>query len=1056
MNHLENYLGKVNALYRSGIAREHSYRGDLQTLLGSLAPDVQVTNEPARIECGAPDFIITKKDIPVGYVEAKDLGADLGSKSYKEQFDRYKSSLPNLIITNYLDFQLYRDGLLASSFSIGSIVGGSVVSQPENFENFTDHIRDFCTHVSQTINSANKLSRMMAGKARLLAKIIENALTGDESEKQDSSLKDQYKAFREILIHDIDPKGFADIYAQTIAYGMFAARLHDPTLDTFSRQEAAELIPKTNPFLRKLFQYIAGYDLDDRIRWIVDALADIFRATDVAALLKDFGKATQQNDPIIHFYETFLAEYDRKLRKSRGVWYTPEPVVNFIVRAVDDILKSEFNLSQGLADISKTTIEVDTQVIDKRTVSGYKREKQEVHKVQILDPTTGTGTFLAEVVKQIYGRFKGQQGIWSKYVEEHLVPRLNGFEILMASYAMAHLKLDLLLTETGYKAKSDQRFRVYLTNSLEEHHPDTGTLFAGWLSREASEANYIKRDTPVMVVLGNPPYAVSSSNNGDWIRRLIGDYKEGLDEKKINLDDDYIKFIRYGEHYIERNGEGVLAYISNNSFLSGVTHRNMRRRLLETFDSIYIVDLHGDSKNKEKTPSGGKDENVFDITKGVSINIFIKSKAKSKATLGKVSHVDSYGLRNEKYDFLFKNSLSSLDWKEVNYREPYYFFCPKNYDAEEEYKKGFSIKDLFLEKNTGIQTKRDALCLQENVEDLAEIKSDFLNMDSEDIRKKYNLVSDNRDWKIQYAKEDIRYNEPRVVKVLHRPFDIKFTLYTGKSKGFIGYPRHKTMKHMLSGNNYALLTGRQNKSSSIDSFFVTKEVSEMKCAERTIQSYHFPLYIIDDQGKKLSLQDRIDHNFDKCILSRIADSLELKFQCIDNSKKAYFSALDLFDYIYAILYSPSYRKAYSVFLKIDFPRIPYPKDQDTFWRLVALGAELRQMHLFENSKIEQLITTYPKDGDNTINRKISMSDFEITDHENETGRVWINNTQYFEGVPVVAWDFSIGGYQPAQKWLKDRRGRELSFDDILHYQKIIVVLRETTRIMQDIDKIDFI
>src|SRR5699024_7433265 len=310
----------------------------------------------------------------------------------------------------------------------------------------------------------------------------------------------------------------------TIAYGMFAARLHDPSLKTFSRHEAAALIPKTNPFLRKLFQYIAGYDLDDRIVWVVDALADIFRATDVSALLKDFGKNTQQNDPIIHFYETFLAEFDPALRKSRGVWYTPEPVVNFIVRAVDDILKDEFGLKDGLADTSKTTVKVNTDQPDKRSATGYRQEEKEVHKVQILDPAAGTGTFLAEVVKQIHRRFEGQQGIWPNYVENHLIPRLNGFEILMASYAMAHLKLDLLLRETGYTRESNQRFRVYLTNSLEEHHPDTGTLFAGWLSSEANEANHIKRDTPVMVVLGNPPYSVSSSNKSEWIEELLVDY----------------------------------------------------------------------------------------------------------------------------------------------------------------------------------------------------------------------------------------------------------------------------------------------------------------------------------------------------------------------------------------------------------------------------------------------------------------------------------------------------------------------------------------------------
>ncbi len=248
------------------------------------------------------------------------------------------------------------------------------------------------------------------------------------------------------------PKEFADIYAQTLAYGMFAARLCDSDAENFSRHKAAELIPKSNPFLRKLFQYIAGYDIDERIRPVVDNLADLFRAADLKEIMQNFGAASQQNDPVIHFYETFLAEYDPKLRKSRGVWFTPEPVVRFIVRAADDILKNEFGLAQGLADNSKIRIKIAGQEPDKRSKSGYKQTEKQVHRVQILDPACGTGTFLAEVIKQIYNsRFKAMQGIWSSYVENDLIPRLNGFELLMASYAMAHLKLDLLLRETGFR-----------------------------------------------------------------------------------------------------------------------------------------------------------------------------------------------------------------------------------------------------------------------------------------------------------------------------------------------------------------------------------------------------------------------------------------------------------------------------------------------------------------------------------------------------------------------------------------------------------------------------
>lgn len=625
---IAQYINNINQRYKQGNATEHTFRGDLQQLLESLVPDIRATNEPKRQSCGAPDYILTKKDIPVGFIEAKDIGdKDLeGAKKTgnKEQFDRYKASLNNLIFTDYLDFHLYRDGEFVSKIALAELQNDTIVALPNNFATFTNLIQDFCTHIGQTIKSPKKLAEMMAGKARLLSDVIEKALTSDEDNHENSTLKDQMNAFREILIHDITPKAFADVYAQTIAYGMFAARLHDPTLPTFSRQEAAELIPKSNPFLRKLFGYIAGPDIDDRIKWIVDNLVEIFLACNVEEILKNYGKATKMENPIIHFYETFLSEYDPKLRKARGVWYTPQPVVNFIVRAVDDILKTEFNLPQGLADTSKTKIKVDVQ--------GKKAEK-EVHKVQILDPATGTGTFLAEVVKHIHKKFEGQQGIWSNYVENHLLPRLNGFELLMASYAMAHLQLDLLLTETGYKPTSDQRFRVYLTNSLEESHPDTGTLFANWLSTEANEANRIKRDTPVMCIIGNPPYSGESANKGEWIMNLMEDYKkepggkEKLKERNPKwINDDYVKFIRFSSHLIEKNGEGILAFINPHGYLDNPTFRGMRWHLMKIFDKIYTIDLHGNAKKKETAPDGSIDQNVFDIMQGVSINIFVKRK----------------------------------------------------------------------------------------------------------------------------------------------------------------------------------------------------------------------------------------------------------------------------------------------------------------------------------------------------------------------------------------------------------------------------------------------
>jgi len=1063
------YFEKIKTLYNSGRATEHSYRGALAELIESIVSDIVVTNEPHRIECGAPDYIITKKNIPVGYIEAKDIPVPLDKTEKSEQLIRYLSSLPNLILTDYIEFRLFREGEKVTTVNIARNIEGDLIANQAEWNDFENLIKDFCTHVSQTIRSASKLAKMMAGKARMLSQVIENALTSDEKNEADSSLKDQMTAFKNILIHDIKPKEFADIYAQTIAYGMFAARLHDHTLENFSRQEAAELIPKTNPFLRRLFGYIAGPDIDDRIIWIVDDLADIFRATDVAALLKNFGKTTQKSDPIIHFYETFLSEYDPKLRKSRGVWYTPEPVVNFIVRAVDVILKKEFGIKDGLADTSKTKVKINIPTHDKSYQQVREKDadeiEQEVHKVQILDPAAGTGTFLAEIVKHIYKKFEGQQGIWSQYVENQLIPRLNGFEILMASYAMAHLKLDLLLTETGYKPKKDQRFRIYLTNSLEEHHPDTGTLFASWLSSEANEANHIKRDTPVMCVIGNPPYSGESSNKGDWIMSLMEDYKkepggkEKLKERNpkwINGDEN--KFIRYGQHFIEKNGSGILAFINPHSFLDNPTFRGMRWHLLKTFDKIYTIDLHGNSTKKETAPDGSADANVFDIMQGVSINIFVKTGKKKSNELGKVFHYDLYGKREYKYDFLSENSIKNVQYKELENVAPNYLFIQKDYALQSQYDKGLSINDLFLIKSVSVATHRDNLVIAMNNSELNKRINTFcdINKTDNEIYAELNL-KDNRDWKLPLKRKLIIDDNQRlnkITKIDYRLFDTRAIFY---HKDAIDFRRENVMKNMLV-DNLALVINRQCRMDNYQHVFISNKITELHIMETANACpNHCPLYLYPETIGQQTIDQSAKRtpNLKTEIVEQFEEKLKLTFANEKETRDDTFAPIDLLDYIYSILHSPTYRKKYKEFLKIDFPRVPYPKDQNTFWKLVKLGGELRQIHLLESSKVEKYITKYPQDGDNTITRKIGKKDFEITNPEKGLGRVWINDEQYFDKVPIIAWEFYIGGYQPAQKWLKDRKERQLSFDDILHYQKIIVALTETDRIMKEIDKVKF-
>jgi len=1072
---IENYIDNINQRYLLGNATEHTFRGDLQQLIESLVPEIRATNEPKRQSCGAPDYILTKKDIPVGFIEAKDIGdKDLEGKKKsvnKEQFDRYKASLDNLIFTDYIDFHLYNDGEFITKIAIAEVTEKGIVALPQNFARFENLIKDFCTHIGQNIKSPKKLAEMMAGKARLLSDVIGNALTSDETHNEDSTLKEQMIAFKNILIHDITPKGFADVYAQTIAYGMFAARLHDPTLDTFSRQEAAELIPKSNPFLRRLFGYIAGPDIDDRIKWIVDNLTEIFLACNVEEILKNYGKITKMEDPIIHFYETFLSEYDPKLRKARGVWYTPAPVVNFIVRAVDDILKTEFNLPQGLADTSKTKITVNTQTPDKRSTTGYKQMEKEVHKVQILDPATGTGTFLAEVIKHVNKKFKGQEGIWSSYVEKHLLPRLNGFELLMASYAMAHLQLDLLLKETGFKATTNQRTRVYLTNSLEEYHPDTGTLFANWLSSEANEANHIKRDTPVMCIIGNPPYSGISSNNGKWISDLIEDYKYvdrvHFNERKHWLNDDYVKFLRYGQHFIEKNGSGVLAFINPHGFLDNPTFRGMRWNLLKTYDKIYTIDLHGNNKKKEICPDGSIDQNVFDIMQGVAITIFIKTGAKKKNELGKVFHYDLFGKRDLKYNFLSNHSLKDIRFEQLSPQKPFMFFVPKDNTGREDYDKGFRVDELFAVNVTGVLTARDAVVIDMDKNNLLSRIKKFANIQysDEEIRQwlfpnkkdgKY-LAGDSRGWKLAEARKKIVENNHNTIirDIDYRPFDIRKIYY---STDMVDWGRQKYMHHFIEGNNVGLMICRQTAIDSWEHIGITKTIADdSRVSNRSKErGYILPLYLYPKNNEQQTIEKTTTRkpNLNQEIVNEIAAKLGLSFTNEKETKENTFAPIDVLDYIYAVLHSPTYREKYKEFLKIDFPRVPYPKDKNEFWQLVKLGEEIRQIHLLESPIVEDYITTYPKDGSNIIITKIAKKDWELFDEEKQLGRIWINEEQYFDNIPLTAWEFYIGGYQPAQKWLKDRKERTLEFDDILHYQKIIVALFETDRLMKEIDKIE--
>lgn len=1065
---IKAYIKRIDKRFQTGETTEHSFRGDLQQLLEEIT-DYTVINEQKRIDCGAPDLALYKKGVPYAYIEAKDLeGGDLdGRKKNKTQFDRYKASLNTIVFTDYLDFHLYEEGSLKTKVELAYIDNGHIILNDEAVPRFISIIEHLKMLRPQEISSSTKLSKIMASKARMLADAIEKVLANDTY--QTGSFWSKLRAFKEVLNNDLDEKRFADLYAQTIAYGLFAARLHDTSPDDFSRQEAAELIPKTNPFLRQIFQQLAGYDINDSIAWIVDDLVNVFASVNVEKLRKNFGKEQQRRDPMIHFYEDFLNEYDPESKKKFGVFYTPQPVVEFIVRAVDDILKTDFNLPEGLADKSKVNVKI-RKMEDGKDVETVTIEPR--HRVQILDPATGTGTFLAEVVSRI--KEKQQAGIWPKYVDEHLIPRIHGFELMMAPYTIAHLKLDMLISWWGdqkLEKEHDERVQIYLTNSLSQATLANKYLLAEMIAREANEANNIKHNAPVMVVIGNPPYSGESTNTGDWIMGLMEDYKkEPNSDKRLNeknpkwINNDYCKFIRMAQDYVERKGEGVVAYICANSFLDNPTFRGMRWNLLKSFDKIYIINLHGNTKPKsERCPDGSKDENVFDITVGTSINIFIKKNSNSKE-LAKVYYSDLYGIRDFKFEYLEQHRLIDVEFSEINLKAPYYFFIPQNSVGEEEYKKGFKLDNLLSLNGTGIVTKRDELCVQHSKEKAYQAAKDIIELEKETFYKKYNLPADVRDWRYEWARKDVIGSGIKldlVVPINYRVFDRRYIYYTGESRGFMGWPVGRVMSHLTKGHNLAFVT-KKGFPNSNPPIFVSDTISDFRywsCSGMQGGDYVFPLYLYPSESE-LGFDTERKPNLDDIIWRKIENWVKYgnEFPPLTANEKGgelgfdaapeephFLAPEDIFDYIYGVLHSPHYREKYKEFLKVDFPRIPYPKNAEEFEHYKECGHQLRELHLMHN------VPESPARFDDLGNGKVEYIRWEWNKDDGYSGNVWINDAQCFSYVPTEAWEMYIGGYQPAQKWLKDRKGRILSTEDILHYEKIISVLLETNRIMQKMD-----
>lgn len=1028
MKIIEQYIGEVLTQYNSGHAKEHAYRPALERLMTSFE-NVTAINDPKRSAYGNPDFVFLNKsnrDIILGYAEAKDIDISLDKTEKTEQMHRY-GGYENLFLTNYIEFRFFQNGNKYQTIVIGELKNGKLKLNPAMFGQLADELAQFLALPPESIKSGKRLAQIMGAKARRIRDNVELYLAHEDDERN-QELEKMYNMMKELLVHDLTTEKFADMYAQTLVYGLFVARFNDTTPENFDRKEARDLVPASNPFLREFFDHIVGPRFDKRLAYIVDELCEVFSVSDVNTLVHKHLKLFEvgdEKDPIIHFYEDFLKEYDPAERKKMGAYYTPLPVVRFIIKNVDEILKRDFGLPKGLADTSKKKVTLTSQ---------GKNYKKEMHRVQILDPAVGTATFLNEVMRHIYQGFKGQEGRWPSYVETDLLPRIYGFELMMAPYTIAHLKLGMTLRETGVKTPK-QRIGVYLTNTLEEGNPRQPDLFsfglADVVSKEAEEAANIKHERPIMVIMGNPPYSLLSSNMGKAQKEMVQRYKyidgvkiveKGALQLEKNLNDDYVKFLAFAEDMITKNGEGIVAMITNNSYIENSTLRAMRYHLAQTFNQIYVLDLHGDTMKKDIAPDGGRDENVFQILKGVSIVFAIKTGKSTK--LADVYHAEMFGLRKAKFDNL--NSLVEEDevkWSKVKLQEPNYCFVNKDWGLFEKYEKYISINELFMQSGAGIITARDAFILEDKADANKLVKriNDFASSQetNEELCNRLGIPL-KKGWDVNSARASLKNRHITLgdlTLMSYRPFDDRLTFY---EKSLVWSMSRPTMKHFVQHENIGLVVPKLIKESP--GAFISKNIIAHKLFGAYDTNSLFPLYLYHDDGTRTA-------NYKPEVLKIFTKNL-----------KNTFEPEEILDYIYAVLHSPNYRETYKGFLKSDFPRVPVPRDDAQLKKLSALGAKLRDLHLMTSKELNDYVTTYPEAGSNEV-EKISYKD----------QKVWINATQYFGNVPEVAWNFYIGGYQPAQKWLKDRKVRKLTNEDVEHYQKIIKTLIETDKLMAEID-----
>ncbi|ENM5095966.1 DNA methyltransferase [Campylobacter jejuni] len=1087
---LKAYLENIKDISTND--KEHTHRTALQNLLQAIKDNqdkqnkISIKQEPNNDKegRGAPDFLITKDFLTLGYIENKRVNANLDNIIKSDQILKYTKLSPNIILTDYLRFILLslndkNEIIICKEVKICSLDEiKSVIKNQSLLDTKTQELNElfsiFFSKIPNPINSALDFANHLSLRTRILK---DELLLSSKNE----TLLSLFNTFKETLYKELSYEEFCDSFAQTLTYSLFLAKLNNDTAKEIDLNNAKKFIPKSFPLIRSMSGFLDdSFENLENIKWLLEEIINIINHIDITSIIKELNKTGEKDlfnrptilsthkDPYLHFYETFLASYDPKLREVRGVYYTPAPVVIFIINAIDEILKQDFNHKKGLSE-----------ALDKN--------------ITLLDFATGTGTFLLEAFRKALEPISKNS---VNYNPKALIDKFCGFEFLIAPYTIAHLKISQSFKEEfNSPLNDDESLKIALTNtlyfkSISKEQNDQNTLFTLIdLTKEFKKAQKIKEEQ-ILIITGNPPYSGASSNKGLYEDEIKISY--GLEPSKANLSkeqkkyinlyfqektkqntktfkaiyekhklenekntkwllDDYVKFIRFAQSKIDSQESGIFAFISNNSFLDNPTFRGMRYSLMQSFDKIYILNLHGDVNKKEKAPDGSKDDNVFDIKQGVSINIFIKQNSKAKNT--NIYYHDLYGKRKDKYEFLYENDLNSIKWTLVKNNEPFYLFLPQNNDLLEEYNKGVSVKDMFMLSGVGICSKRDNIVFHNNKENLMQLLKDLNTKTKDELYKIYDIGEDSRDWKLDSAIKAVNKNcdnlENFIKKCHYRPFDKKWTYYIENSKAFMAYPVYDIFEHFLENENIGLNVSRQSKLNGGWQYaFITNSLVDLSLmgGGNTGAGYIFPLYLYPTIRSKKFLKKENPNFNEENFTSKIENFKESFRTFIDELYKEKFSPEDILGYIYAVLFHKIYREKYLDFLKIDFPKIPFTKDKNTFKNLSKLGLKLINLHLLKNDELDFNVGE-------ALFKDIKNKNFKIQKikYNKDVKELFINESLYFNKVSPEIYEFKIGGYAVLDKYLKSHKEEDI---DHKHFTLIIQTLDETLKIQDEISKIN--